>query len=129
MSWTIAPSMPAWFASMDDAAVAGVCGPFNVPGISEVHIAAWPKDDTAFASVAVSAERTNVRRATIGLSANVANLPVVFGWLNRVLREQPCNERRIKVGADFHDLRVSESAQPAVPVVKLETVFCGRCGM
>jgi len=30
MSWTIAPSMPAWFASMDDAAVAGVCEPFNV---------------------------------------------------------------------------------------------------
>ena len=52
---------------------------------------------TALASAAVSAERTNVRRATIGLSANVANLPVVFGWLNRVFREQPGNERRIKI--------------------------------
>ena len=104
--------------------------------IVETHghctVALIEKDDTAFASVPVSVERTNARRANswaVGLSANVANLPVVFGWLNRVLREQPCNERGIKVGADFHDLRVSESAQPAVPVVKLETVFCGRCGM
>jgi hypothetical protein len=101
--------------------------------IVETHghctVALIEKEDTAFASVPVSAERTNARRATIGLSANIANLPVVFGRLNRVLREQPCHERGIKVGADFDDLCVSESAQPAVPVVKLETVFCGRCGM
>ena len=48
---------------------------------------------------------------------------------NRILLEQPSNERRIKVGSDFHDHRVSESAQPAVSVVKPEPVLCDCFGM
>jgi hypothetical protein len=49
--------------------------------------------------------------------------------LNRILLEQTSNESRIKVGSDFHDPAVSESAKPAIPVVKPEPVLGGSFGV